>query len=148
MDLERFMATYQRAWETSDERLLLTLFAPDGVYHNTPFAEQRGHEAIAAYWQRTRLVKDIRVRYQIVHAHAGGGVARWHTTYQVTSEKLFETWAASSGTNLLGHKPGDPLPRLALDGVALVELDEAGLCRHFRIWWHSAVEAGSAQRPA
>ena len=142
MDLDRFMATYQRAWETSDERLLLTLFAPDGVYHNTPFAEQRGHAAIAAYWQRTRLVKDTRVRYEIVHAHARGGVARWHTTYQVTSEKLFETWAASTGTNLLARKPGDPLPRLALDGVALVELDDAGLCRHFRIWWHSAVDGG------
>lgn len=140
MDLERFMATYKRAWETADEALLLTLFAPDGVYHNTPFAEQRGHAAIAAYWQRTKLVKDTRVRYEIVHAHARGGVARWHTTYQVTSEKLFETWAASTGTNLLSRKPGDPLPRLALDGVALVELDDAGLCRHFRIWWHSAVD--------
>jgi SnoaL-like domain len=112
------------------------------VYHNTPFAEQRGHAAIAAYWQRTKLVEDIRVRYEIVHAHARGGVARWHTTYQVTSEKLFESWAASTGTNLLARKPGDPLPRLALDGVALVELDDAGLCRHFRIWWHSAVDGG------
>jgi uncharacterized protein (TIGR02246 family) len=140
VDLERFMATYKRAWERADEALLLTLFAPDGVYHNTPFAEQRGHAAIAAYWQRTKLVKDTRVRYEIVYAHARGGVARWHTTYQVTSEKLFETWAASTGTNLLARKAGDPLPRLALDGVAVVELDDAGLCRHFRIWWHSAVD--------
>jgi hypothetical protein len=140
MDLERFMATYQQAWETGDERLLLTLFAADGVYHNTPFAEQRGHAAIAAYWQRTKLVRDTRVRWQIVHAHAGGGVARWQTTYQVASEELFQAWAASTGTNLLPRRPGDPLPRLALDGVALVELGADGLCRHFRIWWHSAVQ--------
>src|SRR5512144_3100600 len=139
MDIHGFLATYRRAWETSDEELLVTLFAPDGVYHNTPFAEQRGHEAIKAYWQRTKLQRDIEVRYEVVHAHPRGGVARWHTTYQVGSEDLFKAWAASSGTNLLPRKPGDPLPRLALDGVALVELDDAGLCRHFRIWWHSVV---------
>jgi uncharacterized protein (TIGR02246 family) len=139
MDIQRFMATYKRAWETSDEDLLVTLFAPDGVYHNTPFAEQRGHVAIQAYWQRTKLQRDIEVRYEIVHAHARGGVARWHTTYQVASEEMFRMWAASAGTNMLARKPGDPLPRLALDGVAIVELDEAGLCTHFRIWWHSTV---------
>jgi uncharacterized protein (TIGR02246 family) len=139
MDLATFMDRYREAWERSDEHLLASLFAPDGVYHNTPFAEQRGHDAIRAYWQRTKLQGDIRVRVEVVHAHARGGVARWHTTYQVTSEKLFEAWAASAGTNALAREPGDPLPRLALDGVALVELDDAGLCRHFRIWWHSAV---------
>jgi limonene-1,2-epoxide hydrolase len=142
MDIERFMATYERAWETSDEDLLVTLFAPDGVYHNTPFAEQRGHAAMKAYWQRTKLQRDIEVRYEIVHAHARGGVARWHTTYQVASEEMFRMWAASAGTNLLARKPGDPLPCLALDGVAIVELGDDGLCTHFRIWWHSAVVEG------
>lgn len=142
MDLETFMATYKQAWEKSDEDLLVSLFAPQGVYHNTPFAEQRGPEAIKGYWQRTRLQRDIEVRYEVVHSHAGGGVARWHTTYQVTSEKMFEMWAASAGTNLLARKPGDPLPRLALDGVAIVELDSSGLCSHFRIWWHGAVADG------
>ena len=44
MDLAGFMSTYQRAWETADEELLVSLFAADGVYHNTPFAEQRGHD--------------------------------------------------------------------------------------------------------
>jgi uncharacterized protein (TIGR02246 family) len=142
MDIQGFMATYRRAWETSDEDLLATLFAPDGVYHNTPFAEQRGHAAIKAYWQRTKLQRDIAVRTEVVHAHARGGVARWHTTYQVASEEMFRMWAASAGTNLLARKPGDPLPRLALDGVAIVELDDAGLCAHFRIWWHSTVVEG------
>lgn len=139
MDIERFMATYEQAWERSDENLLVSLFAPQGVYHNTPFAEQRGHDAIKAYWRRTKLQRDIEVRYEVVHSHSRGGVARWHTTYQVASEELFKTWAASAGTNMLARKPGDPLPRLALDGVALVELDASGLCSHFRIWWHSAV---------
>jgi hypothetical protein len=139
MGIEAFMATYRKAWETGDEDLLATLFAAEGVYHNTPFAEQRGRDAIKAYWQRTKLQRDIQVRYEVVHSHPRGGVARWHTTYQVASEEMFKMWAASPGTNMLPRKPSDPLPRLALDGVALVELDESGLCRHFRIWWHSSV---------
>ena len=138
MDIETFMATYQQAWERSDENLLVSLFAPEGVYHNTPFAEQRGHEAIRAYWQRTKLQRDIRVEYEVLHAHPGGGVAHWRTTYQVTSEEMFKMWAASAGTNLIARKPGDPLPRLALDGIAVVEIDpESGLCSHLRLWWHA-----------
>jgi uncharacterized protein (TIGR02246 family) len=108
MDLDTFMARYRQAWETSDENLLASLFAADGVYHNTPFAEQRGHEAIKAYWQRTKLQRDIQVRYQVVHAHPRGGVARWQTTYQVTSEDLFKAWAASAGTSMLRAGRGTP----------------------------------------
>lgn len=141
MTLVEFMARYKLAWEASDERVLLGLFAPDGVYHNTPFAEQRGHAAIAAYWQRTKLQSDIHFRSDILAQHARGGVAHWHVTYQVTSEELFRIWAASTGTNMLARKPGDPLPRLALDGIAVVELNDAGLCEHFRLWWHSVIAA-------
>jgi hypothetical protein len=49
-------------------------------------------------------------------------------------------WAASTGTNQLARKPGDALPRLALDGVAVVEFEASGLCRDFRIWWHSRID--------
>ena len=139
MTLAEFMDRYKRAWETADERALTALFAPDGVYHNTPFAEQHGHAAIAAYWQRTKLQRDIRVTYEILAEHSRGGVAHWHVTYQVASEELFRIWAASTGTNLIARNPGDPLPRLALDGIAVVQWNEAGSCEHFRLWWHSVV---------
>ncbi len=141
MDIDGFMQTYQRAWQGSDEHLLASLFATDGVYRNTPFAEQRGHEAIKAYWQRTKLQTDIRVDYDILCRRADGGVAHWRTTYQVASEELFRIWAASTGTNTLARKDGDPLPRLTLDGVAVLALDAAGLARDFRIWWHSQASA-------
>jgi hypothetical protein len=144
MDMDRFMECYKLAWEQSDERKLTALFAEDGVYHNTPFAEQRGHAAIAVYWQRTKLQSDIRVRYEILSRHASGGIAHWHVTYQVTSEELFRICAASTGTNALARSPGEALPRLALDGIAIVELDNRGLCRHFRLWWHSIVAPEAA----
>lgn len=135
--LTGFMETYKRAWEARDDRLLCSLFSADGVYHNTPFDEQVGHAAIARYWDRVKLQDDIRFEYSVVSELPTGGVATWSTRYRVTSEKMFEMWAKSAGTGMIERKPGDPLPRLRLDGIAIVELGDDGLCRHFRLWWHS-----------
>ena len=135
--IDLFMAAYKRAWEESDEHRLASLFVADGVYRNTPFAEQRGHDAIRAYWQRTKLQGGVRVDYDVLHRGEHGGIAHWRTTYQVTYDELFRIWAASTGTNALPRREGDPLPRLVLDGVAVARFDPDGLCREFRIWWHS-----------
>jgi hypothetical protein len=53
---------------------------------------------------------------------------------------MFKICAASTGTNMLARKEGDPLPRLILDGIAVVEFDPAGLCRELRLWWHSRID--------
>ena len=139
MDVEQFMQGYKKAWEERDEAQFCALFAPDGEYHNTPFAVQRGHAELAAYWQRVKLQEDVRVRYEILATTPTGGIAHWHVTYQVASEELFRIWAQSTGTNLVARKPGDPLPRMVLDGVLKTEF-EGDLCRRCELWWHSLPE--------
>jgi limonene-1,2-epoxide hydrolase len=136
MNIERFMKGYKAAWEGKDEAMFCALFASDGVYHNTPFAEQRGHEQLAKYWQRIKLQDDISVTFEILASAPSSGIAHWHVTYQVTSEELFRVWAASTGTNLVARKPGDPLPRMVLDGVLHAQF-AGGLCNDCRLWWHS-----------
>ena len=136
MNIEQFMKGYKTAWESKDESLFCALFASDGAYHNTPFAVQRGHGQLAEYWRRVKLQDDIEVTYEILAATQNSGIAHWHVTYQVASEELFRIWAASTGTNLIGRKPGDPLPRMVLDGVLQAEFD-GDLCNECRIWWHS-----------
>ena len=136
MDVEQFMQGYKKAGEERDEAQFCALFATDGEYHNTPFAVQRGHAQLAAYWQRVKLQEDVQVRYEILASAPAGGVAHWHVTYQVASEELFRIWAQSTGTNLVARKPGDPLPRMVLDGVLKAEFD-GDLCRRCDIWWHS-----------
>lgn len=136
MDVEQFMQGYKKAWEGRDEAQFCALFATDGEYHNTPFAVQRGHAQLAAYWQRVKLQEDVQVRYEILASAPAGGIAHWHVTYQVASEELFRIWAQSTGTNLVARKPGDPLPRMVLDGVLKAEFD-GDLCRRCDIWWHS-----------
>lgn len=136
MNIEQFMRGYKAAWEGRDEALFCALFAADGSYHNTPFAEQRGHAQLAQYWQRVKLQEDISVSYEILATTSSAGIAHWHVTYQVASEELFRVWAASTGTNVVARKPGDPLPRMALDGVLQAQFAD-GLCKECRIWWHS-----------
>lgn len=136
MAIARFMQGYKAAWEARDEARFCALFTSDGVYRNTPFAEQRGHEQLASYWQRVKLQDDIRVTYDILASSAIDGIAHWHVTYHVASEELFRIWAASTGTNLVARKPGDPLPRMVLDGVLHARFDR-DLCSECRLWWHS-----------
>jgi hypothetical protein len=147
MDIEQFMQGYKAAWEARDESHFCALFTNDGIYRNTPFAEQRGHEQLAKYWQRVKLQDDINVTYEILASSPRGGLAHWHVTYQVTSEELFQIWAASTGTNVVTRKPGDPLPRMALDGILQAQFD-GGLCSECRIWWHSMALVQQAARNA
>ena len=136
MDIEEFMRGYKRAWESKDDAAFAALFTPDGEYHNTPFAVQRGPEQLREYWRRIKLQEDIHLDYDVLARTPDGGIAHWHTTYQVASEELFQIWAKSTGTNLVARKPGDPLPRMVLDGVLMARVED-GKCREARIWWHS-----------
>lgn len=136
MNIEDFMQGYKRAWETKDDAAFAALFTPDGEYHNTPFAVQRGPEQLREYWRRIKLQEDIHLDYDVLAKTADGGIAHWHTTYQVASEELFQIWAKSTGTNLVARRPGDPLPRMILDGVLMARF-EGDKCKEARIWWHS-----------
>ena len=140
MDIETFMQGYKAAWEARDELMFCALFAPDATYHNTPFATQRGHAQLADYWQRVKLQQDVQLRYEVLARSGAGGIVHWHVTYQVASEELFEVWARSTGTNLIARQPGDPLPRMVLDGVLQAEFD-GGLCTNCRLGWHSMPQA-------
>ena len=143
MDIHRFMQGYKAAWEARDERMFCALFAADGTYHNTPFAVQRGHAALAEYWRRVKLQDDVHVDYDVLVAGDSWGIAHWHVTYRVASEELFAVWARSTGTNLVARQPGDPLPRMVLDGMLRAAFD-GDVCTTCSIWWHSMPLADTA----
>ena len=136
MEIQKFMQGYKVAWEQRDPSMFAALFHPDGAYHNTPFQVQRGSAQLAEYWKRVQLQEDVSVTFEVLASAAASGVAHWHVTYQVASEELFRIWARSMGTGLPPRKPGDPLPRMVLDGVLQAEFS-GGLCAEARIWWHS-----------
>jgi limonene-1,2-epoxide hydrolase len=134
------MQGYKAAWEKRDEAMFAALFTPDGLYHNTPFQVQRGRAQLAEYWKRVKLQEDVQLTFEVLASAEGSGIAHWRTTYRVASEELFQIWAKSTGTNLIARKPGDPLPRMVLDGVLQASFS-GGLCSEARIWWHSLPQA-------
>jgi len=136
VNIETFMQGYKAAWEARDDAMFAGLFTEDGEYHNTPFAVQTGHAQLREYWNRVKLQQDVHLDYEVLASAASGGLAHWHVTYQVASEELFQIWARSTGTHQVARKPGDPLPRMVLDGVLQAEF-AAGRCRRCRLWWHS-----------
>ena len=136
MDIHQFMQGYKEAWEQRDPAMFAALFEPDGQYHNTPFQVQRGTGQLVEYWRRVQLQEDVHVTFEVLSGTPGSGIAHWHVTYQVASEELFQIWARSTGTSLVARKPGDPLPRMVLDGVLQASFT-GRLCSEARIWWHS-----------
>ncbi len=142
MSIYDFMAAYKRVWESQDSTGFAALFTPDGSYHNTPFARQQGPQELAAYWDRIKLQNDISLNYSVMSETPNSGIAHWNVVYQVASEELFQIWAKSTGTGLPERKPGDPLPRMELDGMLSADFAPGGLCRVARIWWHSLPHPG------
>lgn len=140
MNIETFMAGYQAAWQARDPAMFAALFHEDGRYHNTPFQVQTGRAQLAEYWRRVQLQEDVQVTYEVLADHGDTGMAHWHVTYQVASEELFQIWARSTGTGLPPRQPGDPLPRMVLNGVLQAQFAQ-GLCTEARIWWHSMPQA-------
>lgn len=136
MNIENFMAGYKAAWEARDPTMFAALFHEDGKYYNTPFQVQAGRAALAEYWKRVQLQEDVQVNFEVLANQGDKGIANWHVTYQVASEELFRIWARSTGTGLPSRKPGDPLPRMVLDGLLQASFAH-GLCADARIWWHS-----------
>ncbi|MCK7495229.1 MAG: TRIC cation channel family protein [Comamonadaceae bacterium] len=113
-----FMQGYKAAWEARDPAMFAALFHPDGRYHNTPFAgAARRASNCASIGSACKLQEDVQVTFEVLASTPASGIAHWHTTYQVASEELFQVWAKSTGTALPARKPGDPLPRMVLDGV-------------------------------
>ncbi len=137
MSIHDFMAAYKRVWEGQDSEGFAALFMPEGRYFNTPFQVQESAGARAAYWDRIKLQEDIHLSYEVLAETAWGGVAHWNVSYQVASEELFEIWAKSTGTGLPDRAPGEPLPRMELDGALQARLNGDGLAEEVRIWWHS-----------
>lgn len=142
MNIDTFMAGYQAAWQARDPAMFAALFHEDGRYHNTPFQVQTGRAQLAEYWRRVQLQEDVRVTYEVLADHGDTGIAHWHVTYQVASEELFQIWARSTGTGLPPRQPGDPLPRMVLDGVLQARFAQ-GLCTEARIWWNSMPQAST-----
>jgi ketosteroid isomerase-like protein len=114
--LQKWLAGYQRAWESRDAARAAELFTPNAAYHEMPFeAPKAGQAGIREYWSSvTADQRDIDFKSQVVAVNGQTGIAHWSATFT----------AASTGA------------RIELDGVFVLTFDAGGRCSELREWWH------------
>jgi ketosteroid isomerase-like protein len=114
--LERWLAGYERAWESRDAARAAELFTPNASYHEMPFeAAKAGQAGIREYWSSvTADQRDIDFKSQVIAVNGQTGVAHWSATFTV----------ASTGA------------RMELDGMFVLTFDTNGRCSELREWWH------------
>jgi ketosteroid isomerase-like protein len=114
--LEKWLAGYERAWESRDAARAAELFTPNATYHEMPFeAPKTGQAGIREYWSSvTADQRDIDFKSQVVAVNGQTGIAHWSATLT----------AASTGA------------RVELDGMFVLTFDSSGRCTELREWWH------------
>ena len=114
LELGEWLEKYRRAWESKDDRAVVSLFTPDGTYRSNIFEEPHpGHDGIGEYW---RSVTSVQSDAQV----------RMGQPFVDESRVAVEFW-----TNM--KVDGD---EVTLPGCLLLEFADDGLCTSLREYWH------------
>ena len=107
---------YKIAWEQKRLDLIEELFAPNAVYHETPFElPHKGIVNILKYWKEVfDTQQHIIFDFEMKNTFKDRGIARW--TANLTHNK---------------HKK-----KVLLDGFFEICFDATLKCSHFYQWWH------------
>ena len=113
--LRAWLDAYGRAWETRDPDAAVELFSEDATYRETPFGVvMEGRDAIRSYWQEIpETQRDISFGADILGLDPA--LVHWWSSY----------------TRIRDDAP------VRLDGVFLLEFDDASRCTKLREWWHA-----------
>ena len=114
--LKKWLASYERAWESRDSARAAELFTSNAAYQEMPFEPPKvGQAGIREYWSSvTADQRDIDFKSQVVAVNGQTGVAHWSATFTL----------ASTGA------------RVELDGMFVLIFDLSGRCSELREWWH------------
>jgi hypothetical protein len=115
--LEAWLAEYGNAWQDRDSRAFVSLFAPEVLYHWTPFEEpKRGRDVLAAAFDAA-VARQASIRFSsaVLAVDERSGIASWRCSFERV------------GTGR----------QVQLDGIFQMEFDNGGSCTVFREWWHS-----------
>ena len=113
----KWLDDYGQAWVDGDPNAVVTLFAKDAAYQETPFENHMfGREEIFRYWVdgAQDSQRDVKFEYQIIGIKENTGYAHWTASFvRVPSNALVE-----------------------LDGIMAIMFDDDGKCVQLREWWH------------
>ena len=117
-DFDRWLRGYQKAWQERDPPAAARLFSDDAEYYWTPLvAPARGPAGVAAAWEAAvSQQRDVCFAYEILAVTGATGIATWRADFK--------------------QLPAQSTVRI--EGILTAEFADAGRCRIFREWWHSA----------
>lgn len=74
-----WLEAYERAWETRDTDLIVSLFAPDGLYRETRFRPPFvGHDGIRSYWDNDVVARQRDIAFSFTLWAIDGAIAYAH----------------------------------------------------------------------
>lgn len=114
-DVRAVLDIYFRAWTSQDPDLILTIFTPDGTYHERVLeAPILGHDGIRAYWQSKVVGSEANIACRLLNLYLDGStaIAEWEASFDDVAQGL--------------RKQGR--------WVAILEF-EGHLIQHFREYW-------------
>ncbi len=125
-NLQRWLASYGKAWENRDPQAAVKLYAKNATYQDTPFSKpMRGRKALLDYWRGVaRTQEDIHVACEIIAICREKCFAHWHASFLRLPMRI----------------------RLELDGIFLLTFDVEGRCTTLREWWHRKEISGRPWR--
>jgi hypothetical protein len=119
--LTEWVAAYERAWRTPGTDVLAELFTEDASYSTAPYESPHvGLAAIGEMWEAERNGPDeeFEMSSEVVAAEGDTGVVRVAVGYLASQDKEGRC-----------HRQ-----RREYRDLWIIQLDEAGLCRHFEEW--------------
>ena len=114
--LETWLTSYGKAWETRNADMAVALFSADATYQDTPYdPPHEGAEGIRAYWAGvTQDQRNVKFGYEVIAVSGSTGIAHWTAEFDVEPSKA----------------------HLSLNGVFVLDFGADGKCRRLREWWH------------
>ena len=113
----KLLNIYKQAWEKQDPDLILTIFTPDGEYHEKAFeAPHKKHSGIRKYWQDKVVGEQSAIKFKLNNIFIDGNtaIAEWEATFKDHARKF----------------------DIAIKEIAVMEF-EGDKIKKYREYWHS-----------
>lgn len=113
---DAWLTKYGQAWEERSPDLASQIFSEDCRYFETPFsAPEIGRSGVFRYWQAVPETQtNVAFRYIVLAVLSQTVIAHWSASFiRLTNQTSVN-----------------------LDGVFMLEFNDAGLCTTLREWWH------------
>lgn len=82
--VKKIIAIYADAWISQDPEKIISIFTPDGIYHEFVFKKPFiGHAEIKKYWENKVLKEEADIHFKLLNVYIDGNtaIAEWEADF-------------------------------------------------------------------